>query len=463
MGQLDRREVIGLLALGLISCGDGNSGRSSQPAVQSIAVTPNPFATGVGIARQLTATGTLSDGSQADLTASATWTSAFPSTATVTAGLVTGVATGSTAITATSAGVSGMTTLTVSTNTWSPTGSLSANRQAHTATLLGNGKVLVVGGLGDDPESTLASVEIYDPRSMIWSPAASLTNQRLSHTATLLPDGTVLVVGGLSEETPPLDPNQTVMTSVEIYDPVANTWSAGPSMTTPRSYHTATLLPNGTVLVVGGIDSPLYRGVATTEIYDPVAKTWTSAGSLAIGRYNHTATLLTNNQVLIAGGMTQASPVGEFALYAELYDTASNTWVSNFAAPLLSPRASHTATLLQNGAVLVAGGQSATSGYTTSAEIYDPAAADFSAVTSMTAGRESHTATLLTNGTVLVAGGEDAGGPMALAEIYDPVANVWSPVASMNNARVSHTATRLPNGLVLAAGGALSRECELYW
>jgi len=359
MGQPDRREVIGLLALGLISCGDGNSGRSSQPAVQSIAVTPNPFATGVGFARQLTAIGTLSDGSQVDLTASATWTSAFPSTATVTAGLVTGVAIGSTAITATSAGVSGMTTLTVSTNTWSPTGSLSANRQVHTATLLGNGKVLVVGGLGDDPESTLASAEIYDPRSMIWSPAASLTNQRFSHTATLLPDGTVLVAGRLSEETPPLDPNQTVMTSVEIYDPVANTWSAGPSMTTPRSNHTATLLPNG--------------------------------------------------------------------------------------------------------AVLVAGGQSATSGYTTSVEIYDPAAADFSAVTSMTAGRESHTATLLTNGTVLVAGGEDAGGPMALAEIYDPVAKVWSPVASMNNARVSHTATRLPNGLVLAAGGALSRECELYW
>ncbi len=178
------------------------------------------------------------------------------------------------------------------------------------------------------------------------------------------------------------------------------------------------------------------------------AGTWTITGSLAIGRYDHTATLLPNGKVLVAGGTDD-----DFALRsAELYDPASGTWT--VTGSLAAVRQYHTATLLPNGEVLVVGGFVHDIDFAfASAELYHPASATWTATGSMGTGRSRHTATLLPNGKVLVAGGEDGEYVVMSAEVYDPTSGTWTATGSLTTARFRHTATLLSNGKVLVAGG----------
>ncbi len=164
--------------------------------------------------------------------------------------------------------------------TFSNTGSLATARELHTATLLPNGKVLVVGGRGSSG-GVLASAELYDPASGSWSATGSLNTARLVHTATLLPNGKVLVAGGF---------NGGFLSSAELYDPASGTWSATGSLTIARRAHTATLLPNGKILVAGGIGNG--GTFNSAELYDPASGTWSATGSLNTARESHTATLL---------------------------------------------------------------------------------------------------------------------------------------------------------------------------
>lgn len=270
-----------------------------------------------------------------------------------------------------------------------------------------------------------------------WSPAASMTGYRGSHTATLLPSGKVLVVGG-----------RGYLNSAEIYDPASNLWSTAASMAIGRSWHTATLLSNGKVLVAGGETAG--AGVQTSaELYDPVANTWSQAASMTTPRYGHTATLLRSGKVLVAGGVYGVTTLAS----AELYDPATNTWSP--AGTMASAHYEHSAVLLPNGKVLIEGGYDLVS-YAASpnADLYDPATNTWSPAASMATARYTHTATLLPNGKVLVAGGSDGATWLASAELYDPTANSWSPAASMAAGRGADTATLLPNGTVLVAGGA---------
>ncbi len=279
----------------------------------------------------------------------------------------------------------------------------------------------------------------------------SLDTARGFHTATLLPNGMVLVAGGS-------DGSGAVSASAELYDPALGTWTATGSLNTARYLHTATLLPNGMVLVAGGFAS---GSIISAELYDPALGTWSATGSLNTARYSHTATLLPNGMVLVAGGIDSIS--GNSAS-AELYDPALGTWTAT--GSLDTGRDAHTATLLPNGMVLVAGGFA--SGSIISAELYDPALGTWTATGSLNTARYSHTATLLPNGMVLVAGGPDGSGTVsASAELYDPALGTWTATGSLNTARFVHTATLLPNGMVLVAGGFLSgavasASAELY-
>lgn len=271
-----------------------------------------------------------------------------------------------------------------------------------------------------------------------FSLTGSLTTARSSHTATLLPNGKVLVTGGYNG-------NQT-LASAELYDPATESWSATGSLATARYYHTATLLPNGKVLVAGGAGA-----IASAELYDPATGSWETTGSLGTGRYGHTATLLPNGKVLVAGGYN-----GSFVTTAELYDPTTGSWSAT--GSLATERDAHTATLLENGKVLVAGGY--TDGYSghslTSAELYDPATGSWSATGSLGTERSAHTATLLPNGNVLVAGGFTYGHALDSAELYDPATQRWSATGSLATQHQDHTATLLPNGKVLVAGGVIS-------
>jgi N-acetylneuraminic acid mutarotase len=325
---------------------------------------------------------------------------------------------------------------------WASTGGLGAARDRHTATLLPNGKVLAAGGFGS--ASFLASAELYDPASATWSATANMGTARASHTATLLPVGKVLVVGGLNA-----GGASGVLASAELYDPANGTWTVTGSLSTARDFQTATLLPNGKVLVAGGSDNT--TSFTSAELYDPASGTWMVTGSLSFARYLHTATLLPNGKVLVTGGFGSTGPIAS----AELYDPASGTWAPT--GSLIAARDSHTATLLPKGKVLIAAGEGS-SGALTSAELYDPASGTWTPAGALAAARSFYTATLLPNGKVLVAGGVNLGGtgPLASAELYDPVSGtngVWTTTDSLAAARSDHTATLLLNGRVLVAGG----------
>jgi N-acetylneuraminic acid mutarotase len=327
---------------------------------------------------------------------------------------------------------------------WKTVAPLNTARLLHTATLLPGGKLLVVGGCNSDTSeclNALSSVEVYDPNANSWTPVAPMNTARRSHTATLLPGGKVLVVGGWN--------GSAALASAEIYDPAADTWTyTTTSMSTVRHTHTATLLNSGKVLIAAGYNGVGSSYLDSAEVYDPVGDSWTTVEPLKAGRAYHTATLLPGGKVLIAAGHSGSSVFN----HAEVYDPVENSWT--VVAPLNTARFFHSATLLFNGKVLVAGGCDASGcpNPILSAEIYDPSANTWTPVAPLNAAHGIQTATLMSDGKVLVAGGY-IGNYIAGAEVYDPVANTWTPAASLNHIRGHHTMTLLPGGKVIAAGG----------
>jgi Galactose oxidase, central domain/Kelch motif len=332
---------------------------------------------------------------------------------------------------------------------WIPTGSMNTPRVNHTATLLLNGKVLVAGGY--NAGTILNSAELYDPATGTWSVTGSLNTARFWHTATLRPDGRVLVTGGGRN-----------LNTAELYDPNTGTWSITASLNTGRYRHTATPLPDGKVLVTGGFTGSSTSGrcpcidfvTNSAELYDPATGHWSVTGNLKAERGLHTATLLQNGKVLVAGGTDGTLiDIGEYVPYssAELYDPATGTW--SLTGGLNTARNSHTATLLPSGKVLAAAGY-----YTDTAELYDPSTGMWSFTASLSTPG-GHTATLLSNSKVLVVQG-------SREELYDPATAVWSVTANLSTARSDHTATRLLDGRVLVAGGdtysAILNSAELY-
>jgi hypothetical protein len=354
---------------------------------------------------------------------------------------------------------------------WTATGSMRTPRGGHTATLLPSGKVLVAGGGGGD---TVASAELYDPGTGSWTATGAMITPRESATATLLPDGRVLVAGGGRQMT-----DFTILASAELYDPGTGSWTATGTMGTPRQGGTATLLPDGKVLVAGGINfsrTGIMAGnaveLAAAELYDPSTGSWAATGTMGTPRSGGTATLLPDGKVLVAGGYTDHSASASSSAYsspsasAELYDPGSGTWTAT--ASMTTPRAGHTAMLLLDGRVLVVGGDDPGFGQlaSASAELYDPSSGTWTATRAMVTTGSGFTATLLRAGKVLVAGGAvtKAGGSgsaqlptaefLASAELYDPGSGSWTPTASMTAPRMGQTATLLPEGTVLVAGGS---------
>jgi hypothetical protein len=303
---------------------------------------------------------------------------------------------------------------------------MAAARTSHTATLLQNGQVLIVGGRGNGSNYQLSSAELYDPGTGVFASTGSMATPRTSHAATLLQSGRVLIAGGDDVD------------SAEIYDPSSGTFASAGALDKPREGSTATLLASGKVLIAGGeyldCDTPasepcnlIFFGPA--ELYYPAAGIFTATGSLNTGRIQHTATLLANGMVLLAGGeeFTVDPETTTVISSVELYDPGTDGFAP--ATSLIVKRENHTATLLEDGTVLIAGGSGSTPA---SAELYEPDTGEFVPTGFLATLRESHTATLLPNGQVLIAGGfGETGGfgssssPLASAELYDPVSRTF--------------------------------------
>jgi hypothetical protein len=280
------------------------------------------------------------------------------------------------------------------------TGAMESSRRFETATRLRDGKVLITGGgsCSKPPRCDLASAEIYDPRTAGFTPTGTMSVERTAHTATLLTDGKVLIAGGHNSNGAPA--------GAEIYDPLLSRFVPTGAMSAGRWFHTASVLPNGKVLIAGGRrvqGNGDYPPVA--ELYDPATGTFNATGSLVASRALHTATLLPDGKVLLTGGIK-----GDLCLAsAELYDPATGRFTDT--GPMSTPRVGHTATLLANGKVLVAGGQRSVRGtdlagaYLATAELYDPSTGSFLPAGAMATPRADHSAVLLSDGKVLLSGG----------------------------------------------------------
>ena len=344
--------------------------------------------------------------------------------------------------------------------TFTATGDMTTARVGHTATLLLDGRVLIVGG------DKTGTAELYDPATGVFTPTGNGTTGHGRNTswggppnAALLPDGRVLIAAGSKSE---------------IYDPVTGSFTATGNMVSNQRAFTATALTNGKVLITGGTngESDCCAIAAHPELYDPSTGTFSLAGPYAemsvpsfangysagtSGLTYTAATLLSDGKVLIL-----SEPA------AEIYDPVTNSFSVTGSMVAVDEGgfwgkpteiSARTATLMTNEKVLIAGGEPAyydTGDFPLSrAELYDASTGTFTATSSMHAARSGHAATLLPDGTVLITGGRvnNFYNATSLAELYSPASGTFSAELNMTVSRGYHQATQLRDGRVLITGG----------
>jgi hypothetical protein len=342
--------------------------------------------------------------------------------------------------------------------TWSPVPDLVNIRGTTTVVLLKDGKALAAGGgVGQIP---VAAAELFDPATGVWQNTGSLNQGRRGHAAVVLGDGRVLVAGGIAQG--------DLLASAEIYDPASAKWTTTAPMSVPRLGHTLTLLSNGNVLATGGTSADTASGSgggqtirpdATAEVYNVSTNAWTTtAGAMSTPRFEHTATLLDDGRVLVAGGQGPPIAGSSTALAStEIYDPAVDSFRKS--NDMADARFNHAAVKLPDRSVMVVGGAGGTNGDTSlaTAEVFNPGDSRWTSAGALTASRTGHVAAVFPDGRVLVAGGESVTRgnrrSLASAELFSLDKREWRSAGNMNCPRSEAGAALLGDGSVLVVAG----------
>lgn len=333
-------------------------------------------------------------------------------------------------------------------------GSMTVARHSPTLTLLADGSVLVAGSEsprlanGTGAIVAIASTERFDPQTNQFVAGSPMTVARSGHSAAPLPDGRVLVLGGV-------DDKGRFLASAEVYDPATGTFTPVGSMSQPRSYGTATPLLDGRVLVVGGYSAPGFSStLATAELFDPANGTFQKTGSLVVRRAGSAVVRLADGRVAILGGRRDDSHIDQRQV--EIYDPTTGTF--SLQGATVTARAASAVFPVPGGKILLAGGAGGpqlSSGYfpaLDSIEIYDPATGQATITGHMSQGRIAAAAVSLADGRILVAGGVPSAA-MATADLIDPVTGQASAPVPLVGPRGQAAAILLPDHRALIAGG----------
>lgn len=347
------------------------------------------------------------------------------------------------------------------------TKSMKHARQDHSPIALDGGRIAIIGGFDGVAFATPREVEVFDPSTKTWKLASPMARGRRNHATTRLADGKVLVVGG--SELDARDPNNGRWSTSDtaVWDPKLDTWTTAKAPAEPRSQHTATLLPDGRVVIAGGkLD---FGPALKAEVFDPATNAFTSGGKLVRPRIFHAA-VVANNKLAIIGGTSvdwRTTPNGkeesnDLLDSIEVWDAATKTWKAS--AKLDHARANATATVLADGRVLVVGGEDNT-GFVAPSELCDLATNKCTSAGSLTTARTEHAAVLLADGRVLISGGSTGkqSNPdfIATIEVWSPATQKWTVLGNLAEARNGHTATVLKDGSILIVGGEIKcgKEC----
>lgn len=305
---------------------------------------------------------------------------------------------------------------------------------SRAAILLPDGRVMVV---------FVGGSAIFNPDAGTWSATSPFVQRRNLMTATRLGSGSILVAGGMAVTS---GNERTPTAELFEFDGGAGGWTAVGPMRFARGEHSATLLPDGRVLVVGGFDVDAGVGFAirSAEVYSEGARTFSQVGDLGEARSVQTATLLQDGRVLVAGGIGNSGALTT----CEIFNATTGTWTPTGA--LQTARALHTATLLADGRVIVTGDFNGSGGNTS--EVFRPDAGQWGMGAVLSASRYSHAAVVTKSGRVLVSGSS--------SEVYAPDAG-WLLTRPMNFPRLNHQLTLLPDGRVFVTGGQVNAT-EFY-
>ncbi len=363
-------------------------------------------------------------------------------------------------------------------------GSMGYTRYGHTATLLDDGTVLVVGGTNDEDAETIGDLlpEIYHPvdddfRPTFTGDAAEMASNRFFHTATKLKDGKVLIAGGIEQGNAIFKSSGlegTILSSVDLYDPATKTIARVGAMTTPRFLHSATLLDDGRVLITGGVIAITDDGGSvigeTADLYDPDTQSFTSVLTNDFRGHNRSVTLSDGRGLVMGGGSFTADVASDLA---EVFIPAADRFEATAHGIAGERTYGGVATVIPDGRILLTGGQTDTrmgpdrlvaGPVLASAEVFTMSSISSSLTAGdMTVPRRFHTATRLVDptadtkaawhGQILVAGGENEDGAVAACDLFDPSTTLFTATAPLKTARYDHTATWLPDGRILVTGG----------